>query len=191
MLILNFDPFPALMTERLELRCLENKDMHEILMLRSDPRVLHYLCRPPETTLQQAQDFILKVKAFACSGEAITWAISLRGNPCLIGTICFWNILKQNHRAEIGFAMNPAYQGKGLMWEAVNQVVQYGFEVMRLHSIEAQVTPENIASVKLLERNHFIREAWFKENIFYEGNYIDTAVYSLMRSGEYPPARVM
>jgi ribosomal-protein-alanine N-acetyltransferase len=53
---------------------------------------------------------------------------------------------------------------------------------MKLHSIEAHVNPNNIASIKLLEKNGFIREAYFKEDYFYDGKFLDTAVYSLLTS---------
>ncbi len=51
---------------------------------------------------------------------------------------------------------------------------------MNLHSIEANVNPGNTASIKLLEKNNFTREAYFKENYFYDGKFLDTAIYSLL-----------
>jgi ribosomal-protein-alanine N-acetyltransferase len=60
-------------------------------------------------------------------------------------------------------------------------VLKYGFEVLKLHSIEANVNPENIASIKLLEKNNFVREAYFRENYFYNGKFLDSAIYSLVR----------
>jgi len=53
---------------------------------------------------------------------------------------------------------------------------------MRLHSIAANVNSENAASVKPPERNKFIREAYFKENVFYNGKFIDAVIYSLLTS---------
>jgi ribosomal-protein-alanine N-acetyltransferase len=66
------------------------------------------------------------------------------------------------------------------MREAVSEVIKYGFTVMRLHSIEANVNPDNKASIKLLEKNCFAREAYFKENYFYNGKFLDTVIYSLL-----------
>lgn len=51
---------------------------------------------------------------------------------------------------------------------------------MKLHSIGANVNPDNVPSIKLLERNKFIREAYFKENVFYNSRFIDTVIYSLL-----------
>lgn len=49
---------------------------------------------------------------------------------------------------------------------------------MHLHSIDAIVNPANADSVKLLERNGFVREAYFREDYFWNGQFLDTAVYS-------------
>jgi ribosomal-protein-alanine N-acetyltransferase len=59
-------------------------------------------------------------------------------------------------------------------------VMEYGFGTMKLHSLEANVNPDNKASIKLLERNNFIKEAHFKENYFYDERYLDSAIYSLL-----------
>jgi ribosomal-protein-alanine N-acetyltransferase len=61
-------------------------------------------------------------------------------------------------------------------------VLYYGFEFMKLHSVEANVNPDNTPSIKLLERNNFSREAYFKENYFYDGKFLDTVIYSLLIS---------
>jgi len=97
----------------------------------------------------------------------------------LIGTIGFWNILTEHFRAEIGYLLDVDFQGKGIMQEALSKVVEYGFNIMKLHSIEANVNPGNISSTRLLERNNFIKEGYFKENYYYNGRFTDTAVFSL------------
>jgi ribosomal-protein-alanine N-acetyltransferase len=66
------------------------------------------------------------------------------------------------------------------MHEALKAILDYGFQEMGLHSVEANVNPSNLASIRLLEKNHFIREAYFRENYFYDGRYIDSAIYSLL-----------
>jgi ribosomal-protein-alanine N-acetyltransferase len=56
--------------------------------------------------------------------------------------------------------------------------VEYGFQKMNLHSIEAQINPDNLASAALLKKAGFEREAYFKENYYLRGEFTDTAVYS-------------
>ena len=72
------------------------------------------------------------------------------------------------------------HQGCGIMKEAIPPVLDFGFTNLKLHSVEATVSPENIPSIKLLEKNSFIREAYFKENQYYNGRFHDTEIYSLL-----------
>ena len=86
--------------------------------------------------------------------------------------------MKEHFRAEIGYMLDPQWQGKGLMQEVMDKLLDYGFSTLGLHSVEANVNPGNIASIRLLERNNFVREAYFRENYFYDGKFLDTLIYS-------------
>ena len=181
MLTVNFNPFPALSTDRLMLRQVTQNDVNEIFFLRSDKRVLQFLAKDPAVSTEEASLFIKKINELEENNDAVTWGITFKNEKKLIGTICYWNITKKHYRAEIGYALHPTLQGKGIMHEAMGEVIKYGFENMKLHSVEANVDPDNTASIKLLERNNFIREGLFKEDYFYNGNFFDTAVYSLLQ----------
>ena len=74
----------------------------------------------------------------------------------------------------------PEYHGKGIVSEAVKEAVNYGFQVMKLHSIEAIIDPDNHASAKVLEKNGFIKEAHLKENEFFNGRFLDSVIYSIL-----------
>jgi ribosomal-protein-alanine N-acetyltransferase len=180
MLELNFDPFPVLSTEHLLLRKISEHDANQIFFLRSDKGVLRYLDRDPITSVDDALQWIRMTDAGVRGNEFIAWAMSLKDDKELIGTISFWNIQKEHYRSEIGYALHPMYQRKGLMQEAMTVVLHYGFKTMKLHSVEANVNPHNASSIKLLERNNFVREAYHRENYFYNGKFLDSVIYSLI-----------
>jgi ribosomal-protein-alanine N-acetyltransferase len=182
MLNLIFDPFPSITSNRLLLRKITDRDVNEIFFLRSDEEVMRYIDKAPAESLDDAYDFIKKITGLEKNTDAITWAITLKADPKLIGTICLWNIQKEHYRAEVGYNLHPAYWGKGIMNEAILEVINYGFDIMKLHSIEANVNPDNRASIKLLERNNFTREAYYRENYYFNGKFLDTAIYSLLAS---------
>ena len=182
MLPLNFDPFPNLITEKLSLRLLTPRDTDELFKLRSDERVNRFLTRHPSRTIEDAGVFINKINRSIRNNESIYWAITLKSDNKLIGTICLWNIQPDNYRAEIGYELNPDFWGKGIMKEAIPKVIQYGFETLKLHSLEADLDPGNSQSVKLLEKNGFIREGHFKESTFFNGKFSDRSVYSLLNT---------
>ena len=180
MLILNFEPFPTITTERLVLRKLADSDAPEIFILRSDERILEFIDIAPANKIEDALAFIHIINKNLDKNESMYWGIASKETGKLIGTICLWNILKEHYRAEIGFVMHPDQQRKGLMSEALVAVLNYAFSEMKLHSIEGKVNPANTASIKLMERNKFIREAYFKEDYYKDGKFGDTGVYSLL-----------
>ena len=180
MLLLNFKPFPVLSTERLNLRRINDEDSEEIFFLRSGKQMLQFLDRDPAKSIEEVIQWIQRINEAIDNDQYIAWAITLKNETKPIGTITFWNIKKEHYRAEIGYALHTNYQGAGLMQEAIHAVLDYGFKTMKLHSVEANVNPANEASIKLLERNNFVREAYHKENYYYNGKFLDSVIYSLL-----------
>lgn len=183
MLDLNFSPFPETKTKRLFLRKMTVADAPGLLFLRSDDMVMQYIDREKTKSLEEATAFIEKINTSVDNNESIMWAIALQEKPeAMIGTICLWRIDKQHYRSEVGYMLHPGHWHKGLMKEALQAVVDFGFNVMKLHSMEGRINPDNAVSGILLEKAGFIREAYFKEDFYFRGKFIDTAVYSLLAS---------
>ncbi len=150
-----YDFTPVLETKRLQLRSLVAEDAEAISILRSDPQVNTYLNRPATLSMEEATAYISKIATGIQQHNWMYWAIAVKVSPGLIGTICLWNFVPENDKAEIGYELSPAYQGKGLMQEAVEAVIRFGFEEMKLQLITALVKPGNEKSLQLLERHHF------------------------------------
>jgi ribosomal-protein-alanine N-acetyltransferase len=129
MLELDFTPFPVLSTERLVLRKITREDAEEIFFLRSDKRVLQFIDRNPAKSIDEAVQWIDMIEDAIKNNESIAWAMCLKTEPALIGTIVFWNIQKAHFRAEIGYVFHPSFHGRGLMQEAMIIVLDYGFRV--------------------------------------------------------------
>jgi len=180
MLSVNFKPFPVLTTDCLVLRRITNDDANELFFLRSNEDVMRYIDRPRPKSLEDITQLVEKIDAMIDGDNGISWAITLKGEPRLIGHISFHVLKKENYRAEVGYMLHPHHYRKGIMTEALRAVLNYGFETMRLHSVEAIVNPENEASISLLQQNNFVREAYFKEDFFWQGKFLDSAIYSLI-----------
>lgn len=181
MLDINFSQFPELETQRLKLRKIDLKDINEIFAMRSKPEVMQYIPKPLAITLEDASTYIKMIEERIKCNEGISWAITLLNDPKMIGTIGLFNIKPAHFRAEIGYMLHPDFHGKGYIPEAVAGVVGYGFDKMKLHSIEAIVAPGNSGSARVLEKCGFIKEAHFIENEFYNGKFIDTIIYSKLQ----------
>lgn len=180
MLTINFNPFPNLETERLLLRRVNSNDIKEIFALRSNPETMKYIPRPLVKTDEDALEHIAMIDSKIDCNEGINWAITLKNNSKLIGIIGHYRIKPEHYRAELGYMLLPEYHGKGIVSEAVKEAIKYGFQVMKLHSLEAIIDPDNHASAKVLEKNGFVKEAHLKENEFYEGRFLDTIIYSIL-----------
>jgi [ribosomal protein S5]-alanine N-acetyltransferase len=184
MLEINLHPFPTLQTERLVLREISHADDAEIIALRQDARLVPYFDNP---TLLGTEEIIIRVQRMIDmqkNNTGISWGITLKTNPTLIGTIGFWRIDKENHRGEVGYMLNADYHRRGIMHEAMQAAIGFGFKHIKLHSIVANIYPGNVASVQLVEKCGFVREAHFKENHYNHGRFLDTYSYSLINPFE-------
>lgn len=178
MLTINFSPFPILETERLILRRVLPSDVKEMFELRSNPETMKYIPRPLVTNYDEALAHIKMMEDKIETNEGINWAITIKGDDKMLGVIGHYRIKPEHYRAEVGYMILPEYHGKGITTEAVQCVVDYGFNTMQLHSIEGVIDPENDASQRVLQKCGFVKEAHFKENEFYDGKFIDAVVYS-------------
>jgi [ribosomal protein S5]-alanine N-acetyltransferase len=178
MLTINFSPFPVLETERLILRRVLPSDVKEMFELRSNSETMKYIPRPLVTNYEETLAHIKMMEDKIETNEGINWAITLKGNDTMIGVIGHYRIKPEHYRAEVGYMILPEYHGKGITSEAVQCVVDYGFNTMQLHSIEGVIDPENEASQRVLQKCGFVKEAHFKENEYFDGKFIDAVVYS-------------
>jgi len=148
---------PVIDTERLLLRELTLNDAAEIFELRSDVGHNQYIDRPLAATIEDAKDFINKIAAYTLSGQSYFWVVTDKATSGFAGTVTLWNLDKENNKAEIGYELLPAHQGKGLMHEAVEAVLQFAFEQMQFTTIEAWTHPDNERSAHLLKSFDFVR----------------------------------
>ncbi|MFY9309392.1 MAG: GNAT family protein [Bacteroidia bacterium] len=185
MLNINFNPFPVLETKRLVLRNLQESDKYDLFDIRSNSETMQYIPRPLAKTVNDAAEVIKMITGFTSSNERINWAITEKGEDKLIGVIGYVNFKQESFRAEVGYVLNNKYTRKGIAYEALEAVLDYGFNTVNLHSIEAIIRPENVASVRLVEKAGFIKEAYFRDYVFHNNRFYDELVYSLIRPDKY------
>jgi [ribosomal protein S5]-alanine N-acetyltransferase len=181
MLTINFHPFKNLETKRLLLRRVAITDVKEVFELRSNPDTMKFIPRPLIANHEEALLHINMIEDKIITNEGINWAITLKGDSKLIGIIGHYRIKPENYRCEIGYMILPEYNGRGITTEAIKAVLAYGFDDLQMHSIEAVIDPGNYASERVLQKNGFVKEAHILENEFYDGQFIDTVIYSLLK----------
>lgn len=181
-----FNTFPVLETERLILRDFSFSDTRDLYIIRSNPKVMEFMDSPKHQSLSDTEEMITLMLDSFMDETGVNWAIESKENGKMIGYIGFWRLIPEHVRAEIGYALKPPVWGKGYMKEAAWEVLRFGFEQLGLHSVEANVNPANLASARLLKSLGFQLEGRFKENYFFDGNFSDSHIFSLLESGFQP-----
>lgn len=182
MILIPKNEFPILETARLVLNEQTENDIQEIFRLRSEPIVMRYIDRVPATDINDAKEFLYKTTESKANGLGLVWGIRIKGNSKLIGNIGYWRMLPEHFRAELGYALLPEYHQQGIMHEALHAVLHYGFTQMNLHTVMADINPLNSASRALLLKAGFKCEAYFKENFFFNGKFLDSEIYGIVKT---------
>lgn len=175
-----FNSFPEFESERLLFRKFLLSDAKDLLLIRSNDDVMRFMDVPRHNSISDSEKLIQLIDESYKKESGIDWSIIEKHSNSFIGYIGFIRIFPEHCRAEIGYALKREYWGKGYMYETINRIVRFGFENMKLHSIEANVNPENERSKKVLERIGFKREAYFRENYLFDGKFLDSIIYSLL-----------
>ena len=175
-------PFPTLTTERLVLREITIDDAEFWLRNFSDPDVVELTAFEPPANLEAAKAEILRFAVHPFEeGTGIRWGISLRGSRDLVGTLGYHQWVREGaNRARMGYDLLRAHRGRGLMTEAMQSALGYGFDAMQLNRVEVLIDPVNLPSIRLAERLGFRREGVLRENTYFRGRFIDDAVYALL-----------
>ena len=93
--------------------------------------------------------------------KAINFAIEYKNKSessnLLVGTIGIKDIDYVNKKANIGYWIGKKYQDKGIATECIKLVVNYAFDILELEKISAFVFPNNNSSIRVLEKNGFVK----------------------------------
>ena len=177
-----FDTFPQLETKRLVLRELCSDDMELLFAVLGNEEVTQFYDDEVFRDVSQASEQIEAWAAGFSARRCIRWGIAQRENGEIIGTCGYYGFHSWHKRAGIGYELARSFWRQGIMTEALDAIIEFGFERIGLNRIEAVVMPENKGSVKLLEGLGFHQEGILRE---YEkwGNKgcIDLMIFSLLR----------
>lgn len=155
---INFTPFPVLQTERLILRQIKDTDDQALFALRTDKEVIKYIKRVPHAHIDETRAFITMRTKDIEQNIAIVWAICLKEDPTMIGSICLWKISEEKTQGELGYDLSPAFHKQGYMSEAVKCVINFGFKTLGFRLIEAFTHRDNESSVNLLLKHGFLHD---------------------------------
>lgn len=181
-----FKSFPILESDRLRFRAFQKEDAVDYLAIRGNEEVMRFMDAPTFTSIDDATKMIETIQSNYDEGGGLNWIIEEKVSGQVIGYFGFWRLDYDNARGEIGYALKPYYWGKGYMREALTTFIGFAFKVLGLNSIEANVNTSNTPSQKLLLALGFRKEAHFRENYYFDGVFLDSLIYCLIKSDIFP-----
>ena len=167
-------------TGNLRLRPQNEGDAEGLFEMLSDAESMKYWCSPPVSTIDDARQVLREDMESDAQGNSLCWTLCLRGSGEMIGKCILFNFSHANHRAEIGFILNRRYWRRGLTYEALVAIIAFAFDTLGLHRIEADVDPQNKASLGILGKLGFQREGLFRDRWFLHGQWVDSVMLGLV-----------
>lgn len=168
---------------RVRLRPTRPDDAEALLDVFLDAETFRYWTHGPFTTIDQARATLAAIGPEIEARTSFQWAIADAETDRLVGTAMLLRWKRDHGRAELAYLLGRAHWGHGLASEAVRAVLAFGFSAMRLHRVEADVDPENGASLALLARLGFREEGRLAERWFTFGSWKDSVLLGLLAPG--------
>ena len=168
-------------TSRMILRPIAIEDCELVFNYRSDKETNLYQSWIPDS-IDDVQSFISKNPTQINIPD--TWfqlVIITKQDNQVIGDIGL-HFLDDNHQAEIGITLSKHSQNQGYATEALQSVLSYLFSDLKKHRIIASIDPNNIPSIRLMNRLGFRKEAHFRESYFHNGKWADDVIFAMLRS---------
>ncbi len=176
------EKLPVIEASRVRFRHLEEADIDSLFAIFSDEEAMRYWGSPPFAERGDAVNYLADIHEHFRKKTLFQWGIAQKSDDKIIGTSTLFHTDEKNRRAEIGYALNREFWGKGYITEALNSLLKFAFEELNLHRIEADVDPRNLASIRVLERFGFQKEGYLRERWIVQGEIQDALFYGLLRS---------
>ncbi|MGQ4666019.1 GNAT family N-acetyltransferase [Metabacillus halosaccharovorans] len=165
-------------TVRLILQPFKKEDAFRIRDLANDKELADILGLPHPYELEYAKDWIAMQPEQIKNGVEYPLTITFKESYEIIGTITI-RIDKSNNKGELGYWIGKDYWGNGIATEAVNKIIDFGFNQLNLNKIWASAITRNIASKIVLEKAGLQKEGTLKQNRLLHNEF---DVYGILRT---------
>jgi [ribosomal protein S5]-alanine N-acetyltransferase len=172
--------FPELLTDRLRLRQLSPVDAPALFTIHSDQEWMRWYGVDPVKDAAEAVQLAELFAGWFHAGTGFRWGLERVEDRRLIGTCGLFRWNRSWRNCVIGYEIARDCQGQGYMREALTAMLDYGFNIMRLHRVQAETHPDNAPSIGLATRLGFRFEGIHREQAYWDGRFHDLNCYSLL-----------
>jgi RimJ/RimL family protein N-acetyltransferase len=154
-------PAASIRTDRLVLRPFTMADVDDVWAYQREPAVARFMAWEPRDRDQSAASVRAMVaeNGLTAEGDCLSLAMTFPDTPTVLGHVELVWLSEQHREGEIGYALHPAHQGRGLATEAASAMLRLGFHRLGLHRIVGRCNAANAASAAVLHRLGMRREA--------------------------------
>lgn len=177
-----FIDFPILTTEHLILRSITPSDAPALFRILSNPQGMVHHAHAPYQSLDAVQRLIQYTREYYEEGEGLWWGVQHKNAPTLIGMCAFFPFSFGYALAQLSGEFDADMLGTNLILEAVQSVVDYGFQRLEMHRIEAITDDTNRRFKDVLLNLGFQYEANLRERLHIDGKFYDEHYYGLLKT---------
>lgn len=171
---------PVLTGHEVTLRELRLSDAPTLLAMLKTEEVERFIS-PPPTTVQGFERFILWTQRQREAGQYICFGIVPEGMEHAVGIFQVRQLEPSFKTAEWGFALGSGFWGTGLFSEGARLVVDFIFERVEVHRLEARAAVQNGRGNGALAKVGAVKEAVLRKSFLKDGQYLDQALWSIVR----------
>jgi RimJ/RimL family protein N-acetyltransferase len=170
---------PALSSSMITLRELRASDAKDLLAALGTAEVTR-LISPPPPTVDGFEKFIAWTNRQRAAGKSLAYGVTLAGSDTVIGLFQVRSLTSGFDMAEWGFALGSDFWGTGIFMDAAQLVLDFAFDVLGVHRMEAKAAVKNGRGNGALQKLGAVQEAILRRSFLRNGVYLDQGYWTIL-----------
>ena len=170
---------PVLKGARVTLRDLRLSDAPSLLAMLATEEVARFIS-PPPTTVEGFERFIAWTHRERAAGRYTCFAVVVDGTDTAVGLFQIRQLEPGWATAEWGFALGSPYWGTGVFIEGAQLVVDFAFETIGVHRLEARAAVQNGRGNGALRKVGAVQEGVLRKSFLRNGEYLDQVLWTIV-----------
>lgn len=168
----------------LRLREITLKDTFDLYQCLQDEETTQFIIPTPHQSIADTEVYISKIHKRFIDRKQVYYGIEHMYPSKLIGFICLHTFNERNKSLKIGYVLHKDYRGSGVMAKSIKKIITYTYDKTSINRIAASISPDNMDSIKLVERLYFQLEGYLRQYSYNQRTkqLEDRLIYSMLRS---------
>jgi ribosomal-protein-alanine N-acetyltransferase len=175
------EQLPVLTGASLTLRELRSSDAKTLFAMLTSDEASRFISAPP-STIDGVERFIAWTQQERAAGTHVCFGIVPEGMTDAVGILQVRQTEPNFGTAEWGFALGSDFWGRGLFLEAAQLVVDFAFDVIGVHRLEARAAVKNGRGNGALRKLGAVQEGILRRSFFRHGEYLDQVLWTILDS---------